>query len=70
MANKKLFDLPELIPADTVVDMIFKEKNQQSSSSLNVSSLFNWIKQEAIKDDGITVECLSNDIIFIKGRKL
>jgi hypothetical protein len=63
----KISDLPELkYEGASLKDIAVFDSNSQSYSMKNV---FEFIKKLAMQDEGLTVELVDGNIIFIKGKK-
>lgn len=61
--SAKLCDCKVSLPPDIFLEC---QKPIQYTKMIDV---FNWIKQKAMCDEGLTVECKGDKLIFIKGHK-
>lgn len=70
MPGRKLSELPQVKFAEEMIDNCFYVDNPYNAlKCVKMSEIFNWIKEKAQKDEGLTVECIGDQIIFITGRK-
>lgn len=67
----KISEMPQLEFTGQIIDNCFHVNNTNKKvHCISVKDIFNWIKEQSMSDDGLTVENIGDNIIFIKGRKL
>jgi len=70
MAGRKISELEQVKFTGEMIDNCFYVDNPYNAlKCVKMSEIFNWIKENAQKDEGLTVECADDNIIFIKRRK-
>ena len=72
MARKIMKAFPETLFSDEIIKECYtvdRDSNGSVRSVVPMKSVFDFIKNQAMEDDGITVELIGENIIFIKGKK-
>lgn len=60
----------EPFDSNKIDHMFYVQKlNEPGMNRVNLKNVFEWIKESAQKEEGLTVEFTGEQIIFIKGKK-